>query len=58
MKKKTATLLIALCVMILALPLVSSAKTTRQKKTVYVAWSNNQTSNPDELVTEICFPVE
>ncbi len=45
MKKKTATLLIALCVMFLALPLVSSAKTTRQKKTVYVAWSNIQTSN-------------
>ncbi len=30
--------------MVMALPLMSSAKTTRQKKNVYVAWSNNQTS--------------
>ena len=45
MKKRIATTLIALCVMFMALPLMSNAKTTRQKKTVYVAWSNIQTSN-------------
>ncbi len=44
MKKRISFILIALCVMVMALPLMSSAKTTGQKKNVYVAWSNNQTS--------------